>query len=57
MQTKTDYDYLFPGDVLLTYCSKHRQETNHVWTGHLLVCLLCAPETINEIPSDEHHTG
>jgi len=52
MTTITDYDYLFPGDVLETHCQKHGK-TNHVWTGHKLICLLCNPDAINQIPEPE----
>lgn len=33
-----------PGDVVWTWCSKHWDRTDHIWTGHKLVCLACHPE-------------
>lgn len=34
------------GHVYWTHCSKHMGQTDHLWTGHKLVCLAegCHPE-------------
>ena len=31
-------------DITWTYCSKHMGRTEHLWTGHKLVCLACHPD-------------
>jgi hypothetical protein len=33
-----------PGDVTQSWCSRHWDRTDHLWTGHLLICLDCHPE-------------
>ena len=32
------------GDITETWCSKHFERTDHLWTGYKLVCLDCHPE-------------
>lgn len=29
--------------ILLTWCSRHMTETDHLWTGNRLICLNCFP--------------
>lgn len=35
---------LRPGDTVWTWCSRHMDRTNHIWTGNKLICLECQPE-------------
>jgi len=36
-------DELVVGDVTWTWCRRHQERTEHLWTGHELVCLDCWP--------------
>jgi hypothetical protein len=33
-----------PGDVVWTWCGVHMERTDHLWDGHILICLECHPE-------------
>ena len=35
---------LRPGDVTVSWCSKHWDRTDHLYTGNRLICLECYPE-------------
>ncbi len=32
------------GDILWSWCSVDMVRTDHLWTGHKLICLECHPE-------------
>ena len=36
-------DELVDGDITWTWCRRHEERTEHVWTGHKLICLICFP--------------
>lgn len=45
METATCRE-VYPGEIFNTWCSKHGDRgtsTDHLWTGHGLVCLICNP--------------
>jgi len=45
----------YPGDTAWTWCSRHMDRTNHIWTGSKMICLECHPEfTPKERGNDDH---
>ena len=37
-------DILHVGDVFKATCRVHGKQTEHLYTGHSIVCLVCHPE-------------
>ena len=44
MMNQHPLDPVRPGDIRMTWCSRHWDRTDHLWTGYQLICLLCHPE-------------
>jgi len=44
------------GDITWTWCSKHNR-TDHLWNGHILICLDCHPELKPKEEDDEKPLG
>lgn len=36
--------WISPGDVVWTWCSKHMERTDHLWDGFKLICVACRDE-------------